>query len=97
MLFYLLFVGFQFWPWYLTWLLVPAALLPAADNWRRRLALVLCASTPLLYFPFGWQWARQNLPPWSLALVAALPLLSLALWAVAHYWRRAAAGPGLRS
>ena len=26
MLFYLLFVGFQFWPWYLAWLMVPAAL-----------------------------------------------------------------------
>jgi alpha-1,6-mannosyltransferase len=94
MLFYLLFVGFQFWPWYLTWLLVPAALLPAAGPaqlgpWRRRLSLALCASTPLLYFPFGWQWARQHLPPWSVALLAALPLLGLALWAIARYRRPA--------
>jgi hypothetical protein len=97
MLFYLFFVGFQFWPWYLTWILVPAALLPAAKltpsaDWRRRLALALCILTPLLYFPFGWQWARRNLPPWSVALVAALPLLSLAVWAVARYRRRTEVG-----
>ena len=95
MLFYLFFVGFQFWPWYLTWLLVPATLIPGEEGgWRRRLSLALCILTPLLYFPFGWQWARRHLPPWSVALLAALPLLSLALWVAARYWRRQGAGPG---
>lgn len=101
MLFYVLFVGLQFWPWYLTWLLVPAALLSgarlaqSADGWRRRLVLALSVLTPLLYFPFGWRWVRQNLPPWSVALLAALPLLGLALWAAVCYGRRARAGTGL--
>jgi hypothetical protein len=78
MLFYLLFVGLQFMPWYLAWLLVPAALVP--DLWRRRLAVALCAMTPLLYFPFGWRWARHNLPVWGVALLASLPILALSLW-----------------
>jgi len=78
MLFYLLFVGFQFWPWYLTWLLVPAALLvgPTTDV-RRTLALLFCLVAPLLYLPFGWQWARAYLPDWGLALLAALPVAAV--------------------
>ncbi len=88
MLFYLFFVGFQFWPWYLTWLMVPAALLSEADaGLRRPLVLGLCLLAPLLYFPFGWSWARAHLPAWSRALLAALPLLSLALWVALRSWR----------
>jgi len=97
MLFYLFFVGLQFWPWYLTWLLVPAALLRGEDaGWRRRISLALCVLTPLLYFPFGWQWAHQHLPAWSRAFLTALPLLSLALWAAARYRRQREVGLGLR-
>ena len=62
-LFYLLFVGFQFMPWYLTWLMIPAALL--SDPLRRRAAVALCAMAPLVYVPFGWQWARDSLPVWE--------------------------------
>lgn len=113
MLFYLFFVGFQFWPWYLTWLLVPAVLLRRTDavllrrtdavllregdaGLRREVALGLCLSAPLLYFPFGWQWAQERLPAWSVALLAALPLLSLALWLAFRCWQQRRAGPGLR-
>ena len=84
MLFYLLFVGFQFMPWYLAWLLVPAALL--SDPLRRRLVTVLCVTAPLLYFPFGWQWARSQLPVWGIALLASLPLLVSCLWLGVWAW-----------
>jgi alpha-1,6-mannosyltransferase len=86
MLFYLLFVGLQFMPWYVTWLLVPAAL--AVDALRRRLAVLLCLGAPLLYLPFGWQWAREHLPLWALAFVAAMPLLVLSLWLGGRTWQR---------
>jgi hypothetical protein len=85
MLFYLLFVGFQFMPWYVVWLLVPAAL--QGDPFRRRLALILSALAPLLYFPFGWQWVMHNLPAAVIALIAALPLLGLCLWLGIRAWR----------
>jgi hypothetical protein len=84
-LFYLLFVGFQFMPWYLTWLMVPAALL--SDPLRRRATVVLCAMAPLLYFPFGWQWARDNLPAWGMALSASIPLLALCVWLGVRAWQ----------
>jgi hypothetical protein len=84
-LFYLLFVGFQFMPWYLTWLMVPAALL--SDPLRRRAALALCAMAPLLYFPFGWQWPRDNLPVWGMALSASIPLLALCVWLGMRAWQ----------
>jgi hypothetical protein len=71
-LFYLLFAGFQFMPWYLSWLMAPAALLD--DERRRRLAGFLALAAPLLYFPFGWQWAWHTLPQWTLALLACLPI-----------------------
>jgi hypothetical protein len=88
-LFYFLFVGFQFWPWYLTWLMAPAALLWEADaGLRRRLVVGLCILAPLLYFPFGWTWARAVLPGWFRAFLAALPVLSLALWVGVRYWRQ---------
>jgi hypothetical protein len=81
MLFYLLFVGFQFWPWYLAWLLVPAALLDEPPfGPRRLLGIILCVLSFLLYFPFGWQWARGSLPVWGTAFLAALPMLALCLW-----------------
>jgi alpha-1,6-mannosyltransferase len=80
-LFFLLFVGLQFWPWYLTWSMVPAALLdPHRFHFRRLFAIAACAMAPLLYFPFGWQWARRNLPLWAVALVAALPMSVLLVW-----------------
>jgi hypothetical protein len=85
MLFYLLFVALQFMPWYVVWLLAPAALL--VDPFRRRLAGILAALAPLLYFPFGWPWVRQHLPMAAAALVAALPLLGLALWLGMRTWR----------
>ena len=84
MLFYLLFVGFQFMPWYVIWLMIPAALL--IDPLRRGVALVLSVAAPLLYFPFGWQWARQHLPAWGVALLASMPLLGLCLWLAARAW-----------
>jgi Gpi18-like mannosyltransferase len=88
MLFYLLFVGFQFWPWYLTWLMVPAALLyDPAFGLRRCLVLVLCALSPLLYFPFGWQWARHRLPVWAEALLAALPVIAAGIWLGIRFWQ----------
>jgi hypothetical protein len=85
-LFYLLFVSFQFWPWYLTWLMVPAALL--SDPLRQRLAIALCAMAPLLYFPFGWQWARSDLPGWGMALLSSLPLLGFCVWLGVRAWLR---------
>jgi hypothetical protein len=85
MLFYLLFVGFQFMPWYVTWLMVPAALL--IDPLRRRLAVILSILSPLLYLPFGWQWAKAHLPIWTLAFLASVPLLALCLWLAARAWR----------
>jgi hypothetical protein len=89
MLFYLLFVGFQFMPWYVTWLMIPAALL--ADSLRRRVALALSVAAPLLYFPFGWQWATAHLPNWGVALFAAAPLLGLGLWlGIRRGWDRPA-------
>jgi hypothetical protein len=84
MLFYQLFVGFQFWPWYLAWLLVPAALLPGE---RRRLALIVCGLAPLLYFPFGWQWVRQTSMLLLMALLAAVPLLGVCAWLLVRAWR----------
>jgi hypothetical protein len=88
MLFYLLFVGFQFWPWYLAWLVAPAALLDEeAFSPRRIVTLALCVSAPLLYFPFGWQWLRMNFPIWGLALLAALPMIGLLVWLGARAWR----------
>lgn len=91
-LFYFFFVGFQFWPWYLTWLMVPAALLREPDaGVRRPLAVGMCLLAPLLYFPFGWGWVRVHLPGWFQALLAALPLLSLSLWAVVRAWRERSA------
>jgi hypothetical protein len=85
MLFYLLFVGFQFWPWYLTWIMIPAAVLcEPAFSIRRMLALVLGAGSLLLYFPFGWEWARSRWPGWGMALGAALPMLGLCAWVVIH-------------
>jgi hypothetical protein len=94
--FYVFFVGFQFWPWYLTWLMVPAALLREADaGLRRPLAVGMCLLAPLLYFPFGWVWARMHLPPWVRAFLAALPLLSLILWAAVRTWRRQREGKSL--
>lgn len=93
-LFYLLFVGLQFWPWYLAWLLVPAALLREADaGLRRPLTLALCVLAPLLYLPFGWQWAQAHLPRWFLALLAALPLLSLVVWLAVYAWQRHGSDP----
>ena len=92
-LFYLFFVGLQFWPWYLTWLMVPAALLCNADaRLRHPLVLGLCFLAPLLYFPFGWSWASTHLPGWSRAFLAALPFLSLALWAAFRCWRERQSG-----
>jgi hypothetical protein len=85
MLFYLFFVGFQFMPWYLTWLMTPAALLP--DSLRRRTTLILCVAATLLYFPFGWQLARTYLPIWAMAAISALPLLGLASWLGVRAWR----------
>jgi hypothetical protein len=94
-LFYFFFVGFQFWPWYLTWLMVPAALLSEADaGLRRPLVVGLCVLAPLLYFPFGWAWARAALPGWVRAFLAALPVLILAPWAVGRIWRARRAGNG---
>jgi hypothetical protein len=87
-LFYLLFVGFQFWPWYLTWLMVPAALL--ADSLRRRQTVVLCVMAPLLYFPFGWQWARSDLPTWGMSFLSSLPLLGPCGWLGVRAWLRRA-------
>ena len=88
MLFYLLFVGFQFWPWYLAWLLVPAALLPGdLSGARRRLALILCGLAPLLYFPFGWQWVRGTSLLLLTALLAAVPLLGICAWLLVRAWR----------
>jgi hypothetical protein len=84
MLFYLLFVGFQFMPWYLTWLMIPAALL--AGPVRQRLAMALSALAPLLYLPFGWQWARENLPAWGMALLTSMPLLLLCAWLGVRAW-----------
>jgi hypothetical protein len=86
MLFYLLFVGFQFMPWYVTWLMVPAGLL--VDPLRRRLALILSFLAPWLYLPFGWQWAKGHLPGWIVALMASMPLLGLCFWLAARAWRR---------
>jgi hypothetical protein len=81
MLFYLFFVGFQFWPWYLTWLVVPAALLAEPAFSRRHLATIaLCILAPLLYFPFGWRWATDHLPAWGLALLTSLPMIGVGLW-----------------
>lgn len=87
-LFYLLFVGFQFWPWYLAWLMVPAALLrEPAFSVRRTLTIILCVMVPLLYFPFGWQWARDQLPAWGIALFAALPMVGLGVWLGIRIWQ----------
>ncbi len=82
-LFYLFFVGLQFMPWYVTWLLVPAALIagPAPDR-RRSVALILCLLAPLLYFPFGWQWARDHLLDWEVALLACVPVVGAGLWLI---------------
>jgi hypothetical protein len=66
-------------------LLVPAALV--VDSLRRRLALALCLVVPLLYLPFGWQWARDHLPIWVVAFGASLPLWGLCLWLAARAWR----------
>ncbi len=85
MLVYLLLVGLQFMPWYATWLLVPAAL--SGDALRRRLALVLCILAPLIYFPFGVQWARGHLPVWAIAFLSAVPLLGLGAWWAVRAWR----------
>jgi hypothetical protein len=93
MLFYLLFVGFQFWPWYLTWLMVPAALLNEGQLGRkvlvprRLLTILLCVAAPLLYFPFGWRWFRTNLPVSGLALLAALPMVGLCLMLGLRFWK----------
>jgi hypothetical protein len=88
MLFYLLFAGFQFWPWYLTWIMIPAAVLDEpAFSIRHMLALVLGAGSLLLYFPFGWQWAQSRWPGWGLALGAALPMLGLCAWLAIHLLR----------
>ncbi|MGD8626874.1 MAG: hypothetical protein PVJ34_20225 [Anaerolineae bacterium] len=88
MLFYLLFVGFQFWPWYLAWLLVPAALLPGdLSGVRRRLALILCGLALLLYFPFGWLWVRHTSMLLLMALLAAVPLLGVCAWLLVRAWR----------
>jgi hypothetical protein len=88
MLFYLLFVGFQFWPWYLAWLLVPAALLPGdLSGVRRRLALILCGLSLSLYFPFGWQWVRGTSMLLLMALLAAVPLLGVCAWLLVRAWR----------
>jgi hypothetical protein len=78
--FYLLFVGLQFMPWYVTWLMVPAALL--IDPFRRHLAILLCIVAPLLYMPFGWQWAQEHLPISLWAALAALPILGLCAWLI---------------
>jgi hypothetical protein len=95
-LFYLVFVGFQFWPWYLTWLMVPAALLRGTDaSLRRALAAGLGLMAPLLYFPFGWMWARAHLPAWFRALLVALPLLTLLPWAAVRAWQKRGASGGL--
>jgi hypothetical protein len=96
-LFFLLFVSLQFWPWYLTWLMVPTALLDARRfRFRRHLAIVVCALAPVLYFPFGWQWARRNLPLWGMALAASLPMLALCvLLAIQTYHRRQSHQPVL--
>jgi hypothetical protein len=88
MAFYLFFVGLQFWPWYLTWLMVPAALLVEPAFSLRRLGMILlCAMAPLLYFPFGWQWATGRLPAWGLALLTSLPMIGLGLWLGLQSWR----------
>jgi hypothetical protein len=93
MIFYLLFAGFQFWPWYLTWLMVPAALLVEPPFGLRHLATIaLCVTAPLLYFPFGWRWATQRLPAWGLALLTSSPLIGLGLWLGVHGWRRGRLG-----
>jgi hypothetical protein len=84
-LFYLFFVGLQFMPWYLVWLMVPASLLVDGRRWR--LAAILTLAAPLLYFPFGWQWVTGVLPRWTAALLASLPLLVLAVWWGAQAWR----------
>jgi hypothetical protein len=85
MLFYVLLVGFQFWPWYLTWLVAPAALLeePSRDL-RLTSTVVLCLLAPLLYFPFGWQWAREQFSSWGLALLTSLPMMAPFLWLLMH-------------
>ncbi len=81
MLFYLLFVGFQFMPWYVTWLMVPAALIAGPTlGPRRSAAVVLCLLALLLYFPFGWQWVMYHLPAWGVALLSSGPIVGAGLW-----------------
>jgi hypothetical protein len=88
MLFYLLFVSFQFWPWYLTWLMIPAAMLDEPPfSIRRVLTLVLGVGSLLLYFPFGWQWVQSHWPGWGMALGAALPMLGVCAWLAIHRLR----------
>jgi hypothetical protein len=89
MLFYFLFVGFQFMPWYMAWLAAPAALLTAPeDTARRRMVFALCAAAPLIYFPFGWQWARDTLGAAAVAALSALPLVGILGWRVLSRLRR---------
>ena len=89
MQFRLFFVGFQFMPWYATWIPAPAALLCAPIfDLRREASNLLCLLAPWLYFPFGWQWARSALAPGVVALLAAVPLLGLLVWLCLRVVRR---------
>jgi hypothetical protein len=93
MLFFLLLVTLQFWGWYLTWLLVPAALLDEqAATLRRPLVVGLCLLALLLYFPFGWQWVRAVLPVWAVGFLAALPTLIGGTWILFRWGLRPARG-----
>jgi len=87
-LFYLLFVGFQFLPWYLTWLMIPAAVVGEARlGRRRRLAAAFCLLVPLLYFPFGAEWVTGHLPSGVAALLSLLPIAACGLWLAVRVWR----------
>lgn len=88
MLFYLLFVGLQFLPWYLAWLMIPAAVVGEACFGRRRcLAVLFCVLAPLLYFPFGAELVASRLPPWGVAFLSALPIAACGLWLAIQAWR----------
>lgn len=81
-----------FWPWYVTWLIVPVALVEAGRLFKA--TQILCVSSMAMYAIFpALPSPLSELPGWSGLLIAAPPLLYLAVSALGERKRDAEREP----